>query len=100
MAGLSLNLLTRIPTHDISNSFKLYSRNVLSTTEIKSTGGFEIGMEIVVKSYLKGFKIAEVPTVWKDRVEGKSNFKLMKWLPKYLYWYFYLVAGKLFKFGR
>ncbi|MFC1559527.1 glycosyltransferase family 2 protein [Candidatus Margulisiibacteriota bacterium] len=94
MGGVSLRLLSGIPTHDISNSFKLYSRSVLDSIEIKSTGGFEIGMEIVVKAYLKGYKIAEVPAVWKDRAQGKSRFKLLKWLPKYLYWYFYLLGHK------
>ena len=96
MAGLSLHLLTRIPTHDISNSFELYSRDVLNSIEMKSSGGFEVGMEIVVKAYVKGFRIAEIPVVWTDRAEGKSNFKLWKWLPKYLYWYFYLIINKYF----
>ncbi len=24
---------------------------------------------------------------WRDRVEGTSNFKLARWLPRYLRWY-------------
>lgn len=99
MGGLSLRLFTGIPTHDISNSFKLYSRKVLEEIKIESTGGFEIGMEIVVKAYLKGFKIAEVPSEWRERKEGKSNFKFVEWLPKYLKWYFYLIARKIFAFS-
>lgn len=94
MAGISLNLLTGIPTRDISNSFKLYSRRALNDINIESVGGFEIGMEIAVKSYLKGYRITEVPVVWRDRTEGKSNFKLMQWLPRYLHWYFYLLSRK------
>lgn len=94
MAGLSLRVLTGIPTYDISNSFKLYSRRVIDSVTIESTGGFEIGLEILVKAYIKGFKIAEVPVVWKERETGKSNFKLTKWLPKYLKWYFYLLAKR------
>ncbi len=57
MAGVSLNLLTGIPTHDISNSFKLYSKKMLDKITIESTGGFEIGMEIVVKAFTMGYKI-------------------------------------------
>ncbi|MFH1710011.1 MAG: glycosyltransferase [bacterium] len=95
MAGLSLHLLTGIPTHDISNSFKLYSRKVLDSIKVESTGGFEIGMEIIIKAYLKGFSISEVPVVWRDREKGRSNFKFAQWLPKYLYWYFYLLKGRL-----
>jgi glycosyltransferase involved in cell wall biosynthesis len=97
MAGLSLRLLTGIPTHDISNSFKLYSRKILNSIKIESTGGFELGMEIVVKAYLKGYRITEVPVVWNEREKGASKFQLSKWLPKYLYWYFYLLTEKVLR---
>ncbi len=94
MGGISLRLLSGIPTYDISNSFKLYPRKVLDSIKIESTGGFEVGMEIVVKAYLKGFKITEVPAEWRERDKGKSRFKMWKWLPKYLKWYFYLIFRK------
>lgn len=87
-AGKSLFYFTGLPTTDVTNSFKLYSKECLNLINIESKGGFEIGMEIVVKSYLKGLAITEVPTIWKDRFEGNSNFKLFQWLPHYLKWYF------------
>lgn len=87
-AGVSLHYLINLPTHDPTNSFKLYRKSFLEKMTIESCGGFEIGIELVVKAYLKGYKIAEVPTSWVDRDEGKSNFQLKKWLPSYLHWYF------------
>ena len=87
-AGLSLHYLARIPTHDATNSFKLYRKTFLDRMTIESTGGFELGLELVVKAHIGGYKVLEVPTSWTDRAAGKSNFKLMKWLPKYLKWYF------------
>ena len=39
-AGLSLHFLTGIPTHDVTNSFKIYSRKFLNKTKIESDGGF------------------------------------------------------------
>lgn len=90
-AGLSLHYLSGIPTHDITNSFKLYSRRVIERFAVESDGGFEIGMELTLKAYLAGLRVTEVPSVWSDRAAGKSNFKLMKWLPKYLRWYFKLL---------
>jgi glycosyltransferase involved in cell wall biosynthesis len=94
VAGVSLHWLTRIPTHDISNSFKMYRKSMLDTITIESKGGFEIGMEITVKAYIAGYKIREVPTVWRDREKGKSNFKLWTWLPNYLHWYGLCVKSK------
>jgi glycosyltransferase involved in cell wall biosynthesis len=87
LAGLSLHWLTGIPTHDITNNFRLYRRHLLKSITIESTGGFEVAMEITVKAYCNGYKIAEVPATWRDRREGESKFELRKWLPKYCFWY-------------
>lgn len=97
MAGISLHILTNIPTHDPTNCFKMYSRKILNDIELESFAGFEIGIESVVKAYCKGYKICEIPSKWYDRVEGKSKFHLWKWLPYYLKWYFYCIKFKLFK---
>lgn len=88
LASLSLKVLSGIPTHDVTNSFKLYRKTLIDSITLESSGGFEIGMEIVVKAFLKGYKIAEIPSVWTDRQHGKSRFKLLKWAPNYLKWYF------------
>lgn len=97
VAGVSLHWLTRIPTHDVSNSFKMYRKTMLDAIHIESNGGFEIGMEIVVKAYIAGYKITEIPSMWYDRAEGQSNFKLWTWLPHYLHWYWLCVRNTWFK---
>ena len=89
MAGVSLYYIAGIPTHDVTNSFKLYRKTMLDSLTIESNGGFELGMEIVVKAHFAGFKVTQLPCTWTDREEGKSNFKLFTWAPKYLTWYFY-----------
>ena len=91
-AGRSLNLLTGIGTRDITNSFKMYSREVIERFDVQSDGGFEIGMELTVKAHLAGLRIEEIPSVWTDRTDGTSRFRLVQWLPKYLRWYFLLLG--------
>jgi len=86
-AGLTLHWFARVPTHDPTNNFKLYSRQFLASTPIESTAGFELALELTVKATLAKRKIAEIPTTWRDRTAGQSNFKLRKWLPHYLHWY-------------
>lgn len=96
LAGLSLYYLAGMPTRDVTNSFKMYRREVLKALPIESSGGFELGMEIVVKAQAAGFRITEVPAVWRDRQSGKSRFRLWRWLPGYLRWYWYGLRHGLF----
>ena len=86
-AGLTLHWLARVPTHDPTSNFKLYSRRFLDSITIESTAGFELALELTVKATLAGRRVAEVPTTWRDRTSGQSNFKLRQWLPHYLHWY-------------
>ncbi len=86
-AGLTLHWFARVPTHDPTNNFKLYSRRFLDSITIESTAGFELALELTVKATIAKRKVAEIPTTWRDRTAGQSNFKLRKWLPHYLHWY-------------
>jgi len=89
LAGVSLYWLRRIPTHDATNAFKIYDGAMLKRLTLASQGGFELNLEITVKAFLAGYRIAEIPSVWQDRTQGHSKFKLWAWLPHYLYWYLY-----------
>jgi glycosyltransferase involved in cell wall biosynthesis len=94
MAGVSLHLLRRIPTHDATNAFKIYDGAMLKQFTLDSQRGFELNLEITVKAFLAGHRIVEIPSVWRDRTQGKSKFKLWAWLPHYLRWYFYAFRPK------
>ena len=94
-AGLSLHWVGGVGTHDPTNNFKLYSRRLLDATPIESEAGFELALELTVKATLAGRRVSEVPTTWRDRTAGESNFKLRKWLPHYLRWYFVAMRGRL-----
>jgi glycosyltransferase involved in cell wall biosynthesis len=89
VAGRSLHVLTRLPTHDPTNSFRLYRTAYLRDVEVESTGGFEVGLELTIKAYLAGRRIREVPATWTDREAGESKFQFRRWLPLYLRWYMY-----------
>jgi dolichol-phosphate mannosyltransferase len=99
-AGLTLHWFAGVPTHDPTNNFKLYSRRFLDAVTIESTAGFELALELTVKATLDGRSVAEVPTTWRDRTAGKSNFKLRKWLPNYLHWYWIAFRMRWLRRGR
>jgi dolichol-phosphate mannosyltransferase len=93
--GLSLFYIIRIPTKDVSNAFKMYKRELLDKIKLNSKG-FEISMEFVLKIYFRGYRIAEIPTIWKERSRGSSSFKLLKEAPSYLKLYILAIGKRLF----
>ncbi len=101
LAGKIIYILG-MPTHDVTNSFKMYKREVIEAIDSKARS-FEISMEIPLKAHFKGFKITELPTVWHSRTLGESSFKVMRLIPVYLKLYFWAVIKyipRLFCFER
>jgi glycosyltransferase involved in cell wall biosynthesis len=96
-AGKIVYSVAGVGTHDPTNSFKAYSKNMLQQVGIESRSGFEIGIELVSKAHRLRLPIAEIPTIWLDRTEGSSRFLLAKWAPKYLPWFFNCFAPKVSK---
>jgi dolichol-phosphate mannosyltransferase len=94
LAGLLLFWFARVGTRDATNSFKAYNKRFIEKVSIESKYGFELGIELIAKARRNGFLVAELPTIWIERTEGSSNFKLLKWLPKYLYWFIFAFIGR------
>jgi dolichol-phosphate mannosyltransferase len=92
LAGLTLYWFARVGTRDATNSYKAYSTEFVRAVGIESDSGFEIGLELVAKARRLRKPVAEVPTIWLERTQGVSNFRVAKWIPRYLRWY-------LFAFG-
>jgi glycosyltransferase involved in cell wall biosynthesis len=94
-AGRSLRVLAHIGTRDATNSFKAYSTAFVREVGIDSRDGFEIGIELTAKAKRMRLPVAEIPTIWLDRAAGVSNFKLARWIPKYLRWYRFAFGPRL-----
>jgi len=95
IAGRSLGLLARTGTRDATNSFKAYSTDFVRKVGIDSRAGFEIGIELTAKARRMRLPVAEIPTIWLDRQAGLSNFRVAKWIPRYLYWYRFAFGSRL-----
>jgi len=85
-AGRLIRAIAGLPTLDPTNSFKLYSTAMLRAVRLRSTVSFSVTLEIVAKAHCLGYRIVEVPTVWRDRQHGKTNFKLGRSLVAYFPW--------------
>jgi glycosyltransferase involved in cell wall biosynthesis len=91
-AAFTLHRFARLPTHDATNGFRLFSRRVVAQIAVESTQGFCYSIELLVKAHRLGWRIGEVPALWFERRHGTSRFRVLKWLPAYLRWYGYAFA--------
>ena len=89
LASSTLYLLSSIPVRDASNGFRLFSRRLLNIVKVESKVGFAYSLELLAKCNRLKLQISEIPAQWEERSEGSSRFKIFKWLPEYLKWYFY-----------
>jgi dolichol-phosphate mannosyltransferase len=96
IAGIIMHIFGGVPTYDPTNSYKLYSKKMLDSLTLKSTVSFSVTLEIVVKAYVQGYAIVEIPTVWRDRQHGKTNFKFGRSLITYFPWLCYAIVKRPF----
>lgn len=61
--------------HDITGGFKCFRREVLEAIDLDAIQqrGFGFQIELTYRAHRKGFRIAEVPIVFPDRIEGESK---------------------------
>lgn len=88
-AAFALYHFAIVPTHDATNGFRLFSREILDLLEIESEVGGTYSIELLVKCHRLGWPIGEVPAVWFERSKGQSRFRVLRWIPAYLRWFFY-----------
>ncbi len=96
-AGRLLRFFTGIPTLDPTNSYKLYSAELLRKMRLSSRVSFSVTLEIMAKAHVLGARIVEIPTVWRNRQFGKTSFKLGRSLVAYFPWFLYaMLRNRLF----
>ena len=76
LAGtLYVRLFTGMPSTDATGGFKCFRRCVLEALDLDNikSNGYSFQIEMTYKSWLKGFRIKEVPIIFYDRVDGISK---------------------------
>lgn len=75
------NILTSfilgIGIKDFTNGFRCFKKEIINSIKLVNKGN-SLLMEIIAKAYWKGYRIAEVPTNFRDRKKGYSKLKLIK----------------------
>ncbi len=74
-ANVYARWVTGLRIWDLTGGFKCYRRRVLEgidLTQVRSNG-YAFQIEMSVRAWRKGFKLAEIPIVFVDRTEGQSK---------------------------
>ncbi|HUE86559.1 MAG TPA: glycosyltransferase [Vicinamibacterales bacterium] len=98
-AAWLIRTAARVPTHDATNGFRLFSRRVVRRIPLESTRGFTYSIEYLVKCHRLGWPIAEVPVIWIERRHGRSRFQILHWIPDYVRWLVYAFATTYLRRG-
>lgn len=81
---LYLYNVTKVPTSDITNAFKMYRKDLLKKVNFNPKSGVELSMELVLQAhFLHSAKIVDLPTKWRGRTAGSSKFKILQRAPRY-----------------
>ena len=92
MAAWFMRHVARLPAHDATNGFRLFSRRVVECIPIESEAGFAYSIELLVKAHRLRWPITEVAVDWHERKAGESRFRFLAWMPLYLHWLLYALA--------
>ena len=66
-----------LPLRDVSSGFRMYHQDVLATLDLQARD-FDALEEVLVKVYVRGGRVREVPFHYQARQTGKSHAKLIK----------------------
>lgn len=74
-ASIYVRFITGMPITDPTGGFKCYRREVLTSIDLDSidSNGYSFQIEMKYNTWLKGFRIAEIPITFVDRRSGYSK---------------------------
>ena len=73
--GIYSRIILGIPVNDVTGGYKCFRREVLESIDLDSvkSNGYSFQIEMNYRTYLKGFRIKEVPIIFEDRRVGQSK---------------------------
>ncbi len=89
-----IKLLFLIKYNDTTNAFKLYSRTTVEGLKPFLSQHFNLTVELPLKSIVRGYTYAVVPTDWTNRKEGVSKLKIKEMGSRYFFIILYCLLEK------
>ncbi|MGD0176507.1 MAG: polyprenol monophosphomannose synthase [Candidatus Bathyarchaeia archaeon] len=77
LGNILIFLLSGVPVHDFTTALRAIRREVVNDVRTESKGN-SFFMEFIVRAHWKGYRMTEIPIVFRDRVVGQSKLSLGK----------------------
>jgi dolichol-phosphate mannosyltransferase len=73
--SLYARLLLGVPVHDLTGGFKCFRRETLVGIDYRDThaDGYGFQIELTYRAFKKGYRVKEIPIVFRDREAGTSK---------------------------
>jgi len=100
-ASKYVRVITGMPVKDPTGGFKCFNRKVLESIDLDKilSDGYAFQIEMNFRSWVKGFRIKEIPIVFTERLNGVSKMsRHIVWEAAWMVWHLQLL--KLLKLIR
>ena len=90
-----VRLIFRIKYDDITNAFKVYTREAIEGSKPFLSNHFNLTLELPLKIIIRGYKYKIIPNSWKNRHAGVSKMRIKEMGSRYMFILFYCLIEKL-----
>jgi len=89
-----IRLVFGIRYNDVTNAFKLYSKQTMDGLKPFLSHHFNLTVELPLKAIVRGYSYAVVPNHWTNRKEGESKLKIKEMGSRYFFIILYVLLEK------
>jgi len=94
-----ISMVFKIRYKDVTNAFKLYSRQAIEGLKPFMSPHFNLTVELPLKAIVRGYSYTIVPNSWQNRKYGVSNLKIREMGSRYFFIVLYCLIEKYFSKG-
>ena len=95
LGNLLAKLLLWTDLNDFTNGFKIYKKDTLLGLYPLVSEGFNIFLELPLKTIIRGYKYKIIPISYYNRTVGEAKFKIQELGSKYLFTLLYCFLEKI-----
>jgi dolichol-phosphate mannosyltransferase len=94
-----VRLMFRLKYDDLTNAFKLYSKETIAGLKPLISPHFNLTLELPLKAVVRGYSYEVLPNSWRNRKHGESKLKIKEMGSRYVFILLYCLIEKYFSRG-